>query len=98
MCARSVQSSGQLAFRLSFSSRYVPFFSQIMQQKMKVNDASIIAPLNEPAADCVVTRRLAEPEISLQFILCTHIIAWKHLQPSESSQRHVLRRPPTDSS
>ena len=31
-------------------------------------------------------RRLPEAEISLQFILCTHIIAWKYLQPSESSQ------------
>ena len=43
-------------------------------------------------------RRLLEVEISLQFILCTHIIAWKYLQPSESSQGHILRRPATDSS
>ena len=73
------------------SSQNESFFGQPMKQEMKVDHSRIIAPLRKLTADCFIVRRIPKPEISLQFILCTHIIAWKYMQPPESSQRHIFR-------
>jgi hypothetical protein len=63
---------------------------------MEIHQAGVRLPPFNRSTHAGVVQRSRTPKPSSQSLLSAHIIARKHVQPSNASQQHVLGSPSAD--